>query len=156
MVATTMEFNDLVKRLSSDFPKLKFVQGDDFHWSASTSTVHFYDSSTQNTPLLLHEASHGILGHESYHRDIELLKLEREAWNKANELSILYGVKISEDTVEDALDSYRNWLHTRSICPACSKNGVQIAYNTYACVVCSSRWKVNEARTCGLRRTRVR
>ncbi len=156
MAVITTEFNDLLKQLQTDYPGLKLEAGDDFRWSPLTKTVH-YDTrrtTTSGYPLLLHEAAHGILGHESYKYDIDLLKLEREAWNKARELGERYGLPITENNIEDSLDSYRDWLHARSTCPACSRNGVQSGDNTYECLVCSAKWQVNDARSCGLKRYR--
>lgn len=155
MVATTTEFSDLAKRLGNDFPELNFTPGDNFHWSAQQKTVFYPLSSTKHAPQLLHEAAHGILGHFAYSRDLELLKLEREAWNKAIELSKRYGVKISDDLIEDSLDTYREWLHARSTCPNCARNGLQDSPRTYRCVVCLKRWRVNDARVCGLKRSEI-
>ncbi len=155
MAATTTAFKSLVKRLKNDFPSLIFAPGDDFHWSAAQNTVFYPDSDIEYAPQLLHEAAHGALGHSTYSRDLDLLKLEREAWNKASELAKHYDVDMSDDTIEDSLDTYREWLHARSTCPTCGKTGVQVSPSTYNCVACLERWRTNDARTCGLRRTKI-
>lgn len=152
MDATTTAFNGLLKQLRTDFPELHFAASTYYYWSSDENTVYYDESSPGNTPLLLHEASHGILSHSTYTRDIDLIKLEREAWTKAEELGRRYGVPIDAETREDALDSYRDWLHARSLCPHCQHNGIQTDQNTYECVVCSVKWHVNEAKQCGLRR----
>lgn len=156
MGATTTVFKSLLKQLASDFPTLHFVPGDEYRWSSSEKTVYFDQHGPENAPLLLHEAAHGILGHEAYTRDIELIRLEREAWTKAEELGQKYNSVISEDTREDALDSYREWLHARSLCPSCTQNGIQVAPDRYACILCHGEWQVNEAKQCGLRRKRLK
>ncbi|NCU29868.1 hypothetical protein EOL73_02480 [Candidatus Saccharibacteria bacterium] len=155
MVATTTAFSDLVNQLQNNFVDLKFALGSDFSWSADQKTVYYPRSTMQHAPQLLHEAAHGILGHSTYSRDLDLLKLEREAWSKAIELSKQYNIVISEDTVEDALDTYRDWLHARSSCPNCGKTGVQASAKLYKCVICPQSWRANDARTCGLKRTKL-
>ncbi len=155
MAVITMAFSDLVKRLQSDYKELDFVVDDVFYWSAKQKTVFYSQSSMQNAPQLLHEVAHGILGHHTYTRDINLLRLERAAWNKALEIAEHYNVEITDEIVEDALDSYRNWLHARSTCPRCTKTGIQTSTNLYRCVVCDQTWHTNDARTCGLKRTKV-
>lgn len=155
MAATTTAFNDLLKQLRTDFADLTFESDESFRWSPSARTVYYDPKDFSNTPLLLHEAAHGVLGHQSYDYDIDLLKLERQAWNKAHELGEHYGVAITDETVEDAIDSYRDWLHARSTCPSCSRNGIQSSSDTYECLVCSEKWQVNDARSCGLRRSKI-
>lgn len=149
MVATTTEFNSLLQSLRSDFPDIKFKPADEFRWSSSSKTVHYNHTHADSTSLL-HEASHASLGHSAYHNDIDLIHLEREAWNKTVELGRKYGINIEQDTIESSLDTYRDWLHARSLCPTCKQNGVQTKNNSYACVICEQKWTVNDAKTCGL------
>ncbi|HMR73202.1 MAG TPA: hypothetical protein PKD68_04315 [Candidatus Saccharibacteria bacterium] len=156
MGATTTVFKNLLKQLASDFPALRFQPGNEYRWSPDEKTVYFDQEQPKDTPLLLHETAHALLGHVSYDRDIELIQLEREAWTKAEELGRRYSIVIAENTREDALDSYRDWLHARSLCPSCAQNGVQIATNQYTCVLCNAQWHVNDAKHCGLRRQRLR
>lgn len=152
MGATTTAFKSLLKQLKADYPELKFVSSDDYRWSFEDQSVYYDENNSINAPLLLHETAHGLLGHEAYSADINLIKLERDAWTKAEELAQKYSVTIAESTREDALDSYREWLHTRSLCPTCGKNGIQTDSNLYECLVCSAKWRVNDAKNCGLRR----
>ncbi len=142
----------LASKLSSDFPQFTFTASDTFRWDPTEKTVH-YSNSSDDTSALLHELAHALLDHTSYNRDISLLRIEAEAWALAtNQLSQVYHVVIADSTVQDALDTYRDWLHARSTCPTCRATGVQTTQYSYRCVVCSSKWKVNEARTCALRR----
>ncbi len=154
MAATTTAFNSLLQTLQTDFPRITYCVGDDFHWSPSARTVYFRAKST-DMATLLHETAHALLGHTSYNRDIDLVHLERDAWSKTVELGTRYGVNIDNETVETALDTYRDWLHARSLCPKCRQNGVQTAENTYTCVICSQKWIVNDARSCGLKRRKI-
>jgi len=145
----------LVTRLSADFPSFRFVPAGEFRWSPDERTI-FYDATSLEAGSLLHELSHAVLGHSTYAKDVELLELERAAWQHA--IAVLvpkYEVAITESQVEDALDTYRDWLHARSICPTCGATGVQTKKNEYKCIACHARWRVNDARICGLRRYKL-
>jgi len=153
MDATTMpSIASLLNSLSSDYPHITFTEATAFAWSPDALTVFYSLSEPHAEALLLHELSHGLLEHHAYNRDVELLVMESAAWQKARELSAHYGVTISEDTAEDNLDTYREWLHARSTCPACTATGYQDGVSTYSCPACRHRWKVNEAKICALRR----
>lgn len=156
MVATTMlSITSLVNKLQEDYPNITFSEGADFYWSPSDNTV-YYDAGSDSLESLLHELAHGLLGHVSYTRDVQLLEMERDAWNHARTiLASRYGVVISKEMMEYALDSYRDWLHARSICPSCQATGVQMQKDTYKCLACRSKWRVNEARVCALRRYKI-
>ncbi len=143
----------LVKRLIADFPAFRFVPSDDFRWSAEETTV-YYSQASSDEASLLHEVAHGVLAHTDYSRDIELLQMERDAWDYASStLSARYGLVVDDDTIQDAIDSYRNWLHARSTCPHCKATGLQTKKELYTCLVCRRTWHVNEARNCGHKRT---
>ncbi len=145
--------SSLIKQLRADFPGYTFTPAHEFWWSGKKSTI-FYDPDTGSSlAFTLHELSHAILGHEGYERDIELLKLERDAWSYATRiLASEYHVTISDDTVQDNLDTYRHWLHARSRCPECDTTGLQTKDHLYRCLACGHPWRVNEARLCALRR----
>lgn len=154
MDATTMvKTASLVKALRKAFPELSFEVSDDFRWSPDEMTVYYCNDSPEN---LLHETAHGLLKHIDYDRDINLLKLERDAWTYARDgLGPRFEVEISEDLIEDALDSYRTWLHARSLCPDCMQSGIQNSDNTYLCLGCDKTWRTNDARRCELRRYKI-
>ena len=154
MDATTMRsINWLLNNLRSDFPEITFAPGADFLWSAGKKTISF-DPGTDNSPAYtLHELSHAILNHQGYERDIELLKLERDAWECTRAtLAPRYGISIDYDLIQDNLDTYRSWLHARSLCPECETTGIQTKQRHYKCIACGHVWRVNEARLCALRR----
>lgn len=159
MAVTTMaKTNSLVAKLQADFPGVNFASGDDFYWSPRTKTVYYAEKSGDDSQItLLHELSHALLDHRQFERDIDLLKIEREAWDYARDvLAPRYNFAISEDVIERMIDTYRDWLHARSTCPSCSMTGVQTAEATYHCLGCSRDWKVNDARRCGLKRYSVK
>ena len=141
----------LAKDISQDYPAIILLPAESFSWIPTKSTLS-YDPQG-DADYLLHELAHAILGHTSYHRDIDLLRIERDAWEYAKlNLSAQYHLLISDEIIQGALDSYREWLHARSICPACSAVGLQISAHQYSCPACFQQWTVNEARTCQLRR----
>lgn len=142
----------LLPKLRKDYPQLSFTSSDRFSWSPDEQTVYYDESDTENVNLLLHELAHGLLEHHDYSKDIELIAMEAEAWDKALELATIYNANIPDGTVQDTLDTYREWLHARSTCPACEATGYQSGKYDYACVACGHSWRVNEARVCALRR----
>ena len=157
MVAISMPNINLVyDQLVRDFSKINFIAGGDFHWSPLDKTItHPEIDSENNFSLLLHEVGHAELDHLRYSRDIELINMERQAWEYAvDKLAPRYRIALAmdEDVVQDAMDSYRNWLHARSSCPDCQAIGIEMSTLHYSCLVCQSEWRVNEARVCQLRR----
>lgn len=152
-VTTTPKTSWLARQLAADFPQFNFELAEICAWSPSTATVFYTPDALEQ---LLHELSHALLGHTSYKRDIELIAIERDAWHHAkSKLAESYGVDISADHIDDALDTYRQWLHDRSSCPTCSSTGVQTDTQTYHCLFCQTDWQVNDARTCGLKRYKI-
>jgi hypothetical protein len=142
----------ILSQLIKDYPSLKFIEGDDFRWSPEISTIFYKNDGDE--ALLLHELGHALLHHQDYDRDVTLLTMERDAWDKARTLP--YSVAITDDTVQDHLDTYRKWLHARSTCPTCSANGQQVKKFSYHCIACGADWRVNEARLCGLKRYTIK
>lgn len=146
--------NSLNARLASDFPTIHFETSEDFYWSPATKTVFSPEVTSDDERLtLLHEVAHAVLAHNDFKRDIDLLKIEREAWEYVRTtLAPTYGLKTDDETVENAIDTYREWLHARSKCPNCSMTGIQTETSNYHCLSCDQDWRVNEARRCGLKR----
>ena len=138
-------------KASKDSP-LNFTKGTTFGWDYSTHTVTYDPSRRKCDAYLLHEVGHAILGHQGYQTDTQLLEMERAAWDKARELADMYQIIIDDSDIEESLDTYRDWLHSRSLCPHCNSTGLQAASNHYRCAACQHEWRVNEARTCALRR----
>lgn len=148
----------LVKKLknrATQYPhlsRLVLQKGETFGWNHTACAIHYNPASPDAEYYLLHEFGHAMLQHSDYTQDINLLKMERAAWDEARTIGSDYAINIPEDTVEDALDTYRDWLHNRSLCPECSATGIQVAPLLYQCTACHSQWRVNEARSCSLRR----
>jgi hypothetical protein len=145
-----------VKQLAERFPELTFEPGDQFLWSPATSSVH-YRATTNATDVwsLLHETSHGLLGHANFASDFELLSLESAAWARAEELAALLELEpIDREYIEDCLDTYRDWLHRRCTCPVCGQESLQTDPRAYRCLNCSQTWQVTQNRHCRLYRAR--
>lgn len=138
---------DLATKLANDYKQFKFIAGKTAMYSASDNTITYRkNGSKKDDWTLLHELAHGVLNHNSYSTDFELLKLESQAWHKAKEIGKKYDIKISEDHIQNCLDTYRDWLHRRSACPTCNLRSVQINPTTYKCLNCKTEWKVKSDR----------
>ena len=147
--------DELLLLVRRDFPNYTIATGGDFSWAPATKTITV--DAKQNSPAqLLHEIAHAELGHQTFSRDIQLIEMEREAWEYCTKvLAPRYDVSLAmdDDVVQESLDSYRLWLTSRSSCPHCGAIGLQKAKATYSCMHCHVQWQVNEARTCRLIRT---
>lgn len=145
--------SSLVKTLKANHPELTFRTGEFAHWSTSTQTVFYNTSEPHADWILLHETSHALLRHTEYVRDIDLLKIERQAWNYAiRTLAPRYNITIEPSFIESQLDTYRDWLHAKSTCPSCQSNGIETRKHTYSCLHCGSIWRTNAGVEVGVRR----
>ena len=77
------------------------------------------------------------MGHKNFKTDIDRLKMESEAWEKAEEMAAIYNVEFNEDFVQGELDTYRDWLHKKSRCPKCGLTRFQDA-DGYHCPRCEN------------------
>ena len=67
--------SNILPIIKKDFPDIKFVQGNDFHWSPKDNTVYYSTHqkiAKQGIWALLHEVAHAQLGHVSYDNDFDL------------------------------------------------------------------------------------
>ena len=154
VVITTAQLNSTRKKLAHDYPQFSFVESTVSHWSPADQTIYYHSlKTTSDLSTLFHEFGHANVGHTGFDQDITLLRMEREAWIAAVDVAAHYGHIIDEDTVENAIDSYRNWLYARSRCPACHNPGIQNKTSSaYTCPLCNTNWRANDARQCGLKR----
>lgn len=145
---------ELLSRLRADHPAITFVVGDNFKWSYARNELTVANDEPEL--YILHELAHALLGHKDFTLDIELLSQEREAWDLTRtKLALQYGLSYDDSLAEDALDTYRHWLHARSLCPTCGATGLQTKTSTYVCINCRCSWRPNDARQCALRRYRI-
>lgn len=151
-MAATTSLNSTTKvfitRLSQDYPKFKFKPGRQEQWSPKTKTITFNPKRTKKELQfsVLHELAHAVLGHSTYRSDFELLKLEAGAWELAAKIGKAYGIIISEDYIQNCLDTYRDWLHRRSACPSCGTHVLQKNPYSYHCFNCGASWQVTSGR----------
>lgn len=141
----------LLNTLTTDYPDIQFVQSDKFYWSPKDSSVYYNKARLTDYTAewaLLHELSHGLLGHTSYKTDVSLLQLEVQAWAKAQQIAGTYSITIDDDHIQDCLDTYRDWLHARSKCPTCGEHGLQSNNSNYECINCNGTWHVSNQRFC--------
>ena len=142
------KIEEFVTHLKKDYPEFSFKPGNHDVWSPRSNTI-FYNPGRQLKKLqysLLHELSHAILNHKNYTNDFELLKMESEAWHKAAEIGRNYNVDISDEHIQNCLDTYRDWLHRRSMCPSCGMHVLQKDAKTYHCFNCRTEWSVTDKR----------
>lgn len=140
---------ELLDQLRQKYPQLKFTAGQKFYWSPETSEIYYVSGARGQKARwsLLHETGHALLGHSSYEADFELVRLEVAAWQKAKQLAAEFDIKIDENHIEDCLDTYRDWLYRRSICPNCStKSFQQSDFVHYRCFNCHTIWRVSANR----------
>jgi IrrE N-terminal-like domain len=143
--------SDLIAQLKADYPALVFSVGNSFCWSPSDRHIMYRTDVTdiRATYSLLHEVGHALLEHKRYRQDFELLQLEVAAWEKAKQLAPSYSVQLDEDHIQDCLDTYRDWLYRRSICPSCTTKALQLdSEPTYRCHNCQATWRVAPSRFC--------
>ncbi|MBR3157231.1 TFIIB-type zinc finger domain-containing protein [Candidatus Saccharibacteria bacterium] len=126
----------LLEKLRHDFPDLRFRQSRKFAFRPPR-TILIGPDEPKKELVLLHEVSHAILKHRDFGTDIERLKMESAAWEKAQELAERYGVEIDEEFIQDELDTYRDWLHKKSRCPECGLTRFQTPDGQYHCPRCN-------------------
>ncbi len=164
--AKTTEAEVFLECLKADFPDLRFVQGRKFAFRPPRTIMveSFGDGSgvmtgeklsraTEEAPseaakgrpdigewklLLLHELGHATLGHRNFKTNVERLKMEVAAWEKAREFTSLYGVEFDDELMESELDSYRDWVHQKSRCPKCGLTRYETPEGGYHCPRCEN------------------
>ena len=141
--------SQLITSLQTTYPDIAFVAGETFCWSPQTHEV-MYNPQVLRTQRaawsLLHETGHALLQHRDYSRDVELLQMEMAAWDKALEIAPQFDVTINPSHIQDCLDTYRDWLHARSVCPGCTTKSFQRSPSQYRCHNCHAVWNVSPAR----------
>ncbi len=150
--------SNILPKVRLDFPHLRFEPGDTFRWTPKQNLITYtshQDNAEHGVWALLHEIAHAELGHVSYKGDFDLLQLEVTAWHHAHKLAKKYGISIDKEHVQDCLDTYRDWLHTRASCPVCNVVSLQRSDGLYQCFNCRSRWRVPRSPLCRVSRTQM-
>ncbi len=90
--------------------------------------------------LFLHELGHALLKHRIFRTEVERLKMEVDAWEKARELAAQYGVEFDDEKMQDELDTYRDFLHAKSRCPKCGLTRYATPDGVFHCPRCEELW----------------
>ena len=144
---------DFLKQLQSDFAEISFVRDKANLWSPQTREIYYRQPLSKYS--ILHELGHALQGHTDYTLDIQLLKMEADAWRKAQQLATNYGLKIPAKYINDCMNTYKDWMLSRAKCPDCDLVGLQAANTlTYNCCNCSLSWSVPLETKCLVRRIR--
>ena len=140
----------LITKLEKTYPFIAFQASNTFYWNPRQQIVCYNpsDDSVEAQWSLLHELCHALLEHKTYRFDLELLLIEAAAWSKAIELQKELNISkpIDDDHIQDCLDTYRDWLYSRSTCPTCDQVGLQEKPGRYNCINCSVSWHVSSKR----------
>lgn len=143
--------DQIINFTNSLLPNTRLESGNSFFWSPKQNKIT-YNQSSITSPIgiwsMLHEVAHASMGHTNYSSDLELLKLEVEAWDEAKKLAADLGQMIDDDHIQDCLDTYRDWLHRRSTCPNCGIVCLQSTSILYRCHNCNTSWNVSASRFC--------
>ncbi len=143
--AKSIDFEQLLIRVTSDYPDIKFIEGKDFSWNHDQKSIYYNKNSKYATFDLLHELGHIELDHVSYSSDLSLLKKELEAWEIAKNIAQKFNISISENYINKCIESYRLWIHKRSLCSKCFQNALEISEKKYKCINCNHTWQVSSA-----------
>jgi hypothetical protein len=142
----------------NSFKQFEFEEADVHVWLPLDKIV-LYNPDQLETNIgrfgLLHEISHGLLGHRFYTYDTELLKMEREAWDQALILAPDYKVTPDHHHIAACLQTYAAWHEQRALCPDCQAYGVQQARNRFSCIECGAHWKTNDRKNARVQRRRL-
>ncbi len=124
-----------VEKIKKTYPKFKFKQGKRFSFHPK-NTIIFAEDEENFEILLLHELGHALNGDFSFKTDVERLKIELNAWETAKSLAKTFKIPYNEEFIENELDSYRNWLHKKSLCKKCGLTCYQTPDGVYHCPHC--------------------
>lgn len=146
--ATALHNKLIIDYVSQHFPEVQIASADHSYWNPESRTIYISKTAEQPDYSLMHELGHIMSQHTTYKSDVSLLRMEVEAWARARSLAAELGMTIDTEHIEDCMDSYRDWLHKRSTCPACTQTGVQSKHGAYSCLNCGKSWRVSMSRFC--------
>src|SRR5574344_2115184 len=137
--------NNFLKELQREFPDLVFKNANVFKFQPP-KTIYLGPDQPSFALLTLHEVGHAISSHKDYKTTVKLLRMESEAWQKAKSLikshpewQAKYQIAWNEEAenfAEDQLDTYRDYLHSESLCPNCGITRFQTKDGQYHCPNC--------------------
>ena len=121
--------------LEETYPDFTFRPGHKFLFRPPKS-IYYLESDENFRLLLLHELAHALLGHFSFSRSLERLQIERDAWEKTRELCNLHSVPFDEALAEAELDTYRDWVHQKTLCKTCGLTCLEVNSESLFCPFC--------------------
>ncbi len=140
--------NIILQHIKTNYPYISYKKSEKSYWDPEIKTIYHNPKKELADVTFLHELGHAICEHKQYKYDTDLLKMELEAWQKARKISKKVRIKLDNNYIEDCMDSYRNWLHSRSKCPECSQNSLQNSKLEYVCLNCGCIWQTSRERFC--------
>ena len=153
------EYSYLISRIIDVYKStFKFQLSDSYRWDPFTKTINYVSTPgniNKGISTFLHEIGHGLLDHQIFEYDIDLIKIEMEAWLLASELAAEHGAIFDEDCAQDCIESYRVWISERSKCLECEQVALEQAPQEYSCFNCSTSWKVSKQQLCQIQRRRL-
>ena len=127
-----LAFLDSLKQSYSDYT---FRPGRKFLFRPPKS-IYYLEADDNFRLLLLHELAHALLGHFTYTKSLERLQIERDAWEKTRELCELHSVAFDEALAESELDTYRDWVHQKTLCKTCGLTCLEVSSESLYCPFC--------------------
>lgn len=129
-----------LESLKKTYPDFTFRPGRKFLFRPKTS-IYYLEANNNFRLLLLHELAHALLGHFSYKKSLERLKIERDAWEKTRELCKTHSVPFDEDLAEAELNTYRDWVHQKTLCKVCGSTCLEVSSESLFCPFCQKEYK---------------
>ncbi len=129
-----------LETIKKTYPEFTFRPGRKFLFHPPKS-IRYLESDENFRFLLLHELSHALLGHFSFNRSLERLQIERDAWAKTRELCSLHSVTFNEELAETELNTYRDWVHQKTLCKHCGLSCLEVSSESLYCPFCQRKYK---------------
>ena len=127
-----------ISQIANDYPDFNYRVGEKFAFHPP-KTIILGPPQPNFALLALHELGHALCKHKTYNTHVKRLKIESEAWQMAKTITENhpeYGISYDPEFAEDQLDSYRDWLHTKSKCKKCGLTRFQTPDGDYHCPRC--------------------
>lgn len=126
--------------LKKTYPEFTFHPGRKFLFRPQKS-IYYLEADENFRLLLLHELAHALLGHFSYQKSLERLQIERDAWEKTRQLCKIHNVTFDEDVAEAELNTYRDWVHQKTLCKTCGLTCLEVSSESLYCPFCQKTYK---------------
>ncbi|MBR3204074.1 hypothetical protein IKF81_00095 [Candidatus Saccharibacteria bacterium] len=130
-----------LSKIQKEYPFFSIKPGKKFLFRPQ-KTILYEEKNTNFQLLLLHELSHALLNHFTYKTSIERLQIERDAWEKTKILCEKYSIPFDENFIQDELDTYRNWLHQKTICKKCGLTCIETDNHSLFCPKCQKHFQI--------------